>query len=279
MRRAVSFVLLLAVILMATRPAKALDRVPVLWIPMVFNKSSDGVLRGQVVNAVDGTPIAGAFICINLNGISCYTSGSDGKYFFSGLTTQTYNMIVNKEGFQEYSRSGISVTAGQSITVDVMMSPQDLAQGAVRIIATWGRAGANSLVRDIPSDLDAHLWLNQVPAGHVYYSKPGDCLAACLQNDNQDFGPETLTIQPGQTGTHTYAVFMNLAQYDGITYYGVVLQIYDAGGLKQTLLVPAPDPSRSGSWWRALDFYWDSGQNKYIFSGLTTIQILSPFGF
>lgn len=281
MKRAVTLLMLAAVMFAAIWPAAASPSVSKIYMPMVFKTSSGvpsfGTLFGQVVNAVDGMPVAGAELCINFNGITCVTSGLDGRYYFFGLSTQAYNMIVNKSGFQEYTLASISVLAGKSTTLDVMLSPQDLAQGAVRIIATWGRAGANSLVRDIPSDLDAHLWLNQSSAAHVYYANPGDCLKACLQNDNKDFGPETLTIQPGQTGTHTYAVFMNFSQYDGITYYGVVLQIYDASGLKQTLTVPTPDPSRTGGCWRALDFTWDAGQNKYLFTALTTIQLGLPY--
>lgn len=100
-----------------------------------------GTLQGTVVEENTSTPIQGVSITLSPGGNSTVT-GSDGRYEFTDLTSQQYDVTATKSGFQSDTKS-ITVTPGQTISGDFSLS-----------------AGVSSIYAD-PSYLDFGTSLSQ----------------------------------------------------------------------------------------------------------------------
>ena len=78
-----------------------------------------GDLQGIVKNS-DGQPLDGA--TVSLGSANTKTTGTDGKYFFTGLEPKDYIVTVSKSGFQTNSQS-ITIIVGETKTIDFNLSP------------------------------------------------------------------------------------------------------------------------------------------------------------
>ncbi len=241
-------------------------------ITLVVNTGAPATatLTGMVSSATTGSAIAGA--TVSVAGLTA-TSGSDGVYIIenvplgalmadfygSPLTGDapldvqfTDNSVSNAQtvtasasGYMNYTNTHLIVSDATTITFDISLSPA-LTAGAMRMVLNWD---------DNPADLDSHLKTPDIGGQtyHVYYSTPGSYDMnpyAILDVDDQNgYGPETITIQQFFTGTYQYYI----QKYAGAEYLSqsnAVVQIYDINGLLQTVNVPT---SGTGNYWYVCD--------------------------
>jgi hypothetical protein len=137
-----------------------------------------------------------------------------------------------------------------------------------RIVLTWGGQ---------PQDLDSYLWTPEARPYKVYYNTPGFTDAfpyAFLDQDDQDgYGPETITIFQLVPGTYLYAVALYSRTGGTIGTAGAMVKVYRGGTLIRTFTPPA-----SPLW---TDWYGDYGWWKvFTMDGNGTItSINAPSGY
>lgn len=79
-----------------------------------------GSVRGRVVDADTGAPIAGIRVLVQGDtGLLWDRSGKDGRYSVRGLAPRAYRLAVDDPRFVAWERSDVSVTAGQAASQDV----------------------------------------------------------------------------------------------------------------------------------------------------------------
>ncbi len=243
--------------------------------------SQTSTLNGKVTNALDGSAIAGALV--EIAGLSTTTDAS-GNYeitnipeatlnaAFSGtplsgtaplevsFTDQSndaaYTLQVSKADFSTYTNNQVTIAAGETLTMDVSLSPT-ISAGEMRVVLNWGSS---------PSDLDAYLKTPTIEGNEylVYYSNKGDAQSppyATLDNDEQNgFGPETITIYQKSNGTYKYYVHQYTSGGDLPTSNGVV-QVYTDAGLITSINVPT---SGTGRYWNVLTIDGTTGNISII---------------
>lgn len=158
------------------------------------------VLVGQIVNAINNRPVAGAELRIPGTHLSV-RSGQDGRYRLEGVPAGKVPVKVSAAGFTSEQFEEV-LGAGRENPLRVAISP-GMKAGQIRVVLTWG---------DDPKDLDAHLE-GPLPRGgkfHVYYGNQGDLknkefvhLDVDAQNGQ---GPETITVLGVLPGVYHYWV-------------------------------------------------------------------------
>jgi hypothetical protein len=198
-------------------------------------------LTGQVVNAVNVQPIAGA--SVSAAGQTTTTDAS-GNFRFAALPAGPVSVTATASGFLPGTQTA-TVPAGGTANIVIALSPT-LPAGQFRIVLTWGAT---------PRDLDSHLWVPTTPAiTEVYFGNQGSLTAppfAELDTDDvTGFGPETITIAQLLPGTYTYAVH-NFSQDAPITSSGAQVQVFGSSGSLGTFSIPT---SGTGIWWTVFTF-------------------------
>lgn len=74
-------------------------------------------LYGVVSDRTTGYPIANATVVLSPGGTT-KTTGSDGRFEFSGLEPQQYTVTVQKSGYQT-NRKSIAAVVGEQIEVNI----------------------------------------------------------------------------------------------------------------------------------------------------------------
>ncbi len=209
-------------------------------------------VRGTVVDATTGDPIAQAAVCMLYNGqeARCTQSDSDGAYAMERLPAGLQTFRVRAEGHVTYEQQ-IMLIDGETTTSNFAPSPGISGDGW-RIVLSWG---------EDPSDLDSHLWVPISGGGYdeVYFSAKGDCAAspyACLDvDDTSSYGPETITITEVASGTYAYALhwYTGTGTWDGSE---AVVRVYNSSGLVREFTAPddVGDPYDGKRWWYIFDF-------------------------
>lgn len=169
----------------------------------VANKKEFGKVTGQVVNAVNNAPVAGAALALTSNGKTrSVTSDAAGNYNFYTLSPGSYTLTAAANGFINASQNA-TVAAGQTTSVALALSAP-LASDQYRIVLSW-QPGI---------DLDAHL-TGPVAATssrfHVWWNEPNDVVSASStatfdRDDTTGAGPETLTFTAQPSGTYRFSV-------------------------------------------------------------------------
>jgi len=163
-------------------------------------KLGDGVLVGQVVNAINNEPVPGAEVRIAGTEISLRTD-AEGGFRIDGAPTGPATLEISAEDFstEELKRDLI---ADEETFVRAVLSP-GLEEGQIRLVLTWDRE---------PEDLDAHLE-GPLPGGekfHVHYDRKGDLKSQEFVrldvDDRNGEGPETITVLGVQPGQYHYFV-------------------------------------------------------------------------
>jgi len=151
-----------------------------------------GTLKGEVVNAVNNEPIAGAAVRVEV-GDDVRTGWADtsGRYTIEEIPVGQAKVSVSSPGFVEETVP-LAIGAGAN-SLRTVLSP-DIRPGELRIVLTWG---AN------PRDLDCHLY---GPGSHVYYASRQTEDATLDVDDKDGFGPETVTITNPGAGRYEYWV-------------------------------------------------------------------------
>jgi len=234
-------------------------------------------LTGQVTDAFNGEPIAGAQVSVA--GLSTTTDNS-GNYTITGIpdgvltadfaanvtsgeaplnvnfsdfsSDGSHTVSCSKSGYITYINNNVNIPAGGTLNLNISLSPT-LASGQMRFVLNWG---------ELPTDLDSHLRTPEIEGStyHVYYSDQGSATSApyaALDHDDTDsYGPETITIYDFFSGTYQYYIYNYSGSPEITTSQGVV-QIYNDAGLLQTLQVPT---SGTGLYWYVCDVNGSTGQ-------------------
>ncbi len=95
-------------------------------LPMTaFSQTPQATIRGQLADS-SGAPIPDALIhAVNeeTNATLQASSGPAGEYAFSTLKPGSYRMEVEHSGFRKYVESGIQLSVGQSLRLNIHMDP------------------------------------------------------------------------------------------------------------------------------------------------------------
>jgi len=86
--------------------------------PRVITQVRLGQVRGRVVDAATGVPIAGAVVAVS--GQSRVITGRDGSYSLNALAPGSYQASVSRSGFAE-KRTAFTIRAGDVSNVDVRL--------------------------------------------------------------------------------------------------------------------------------------------------------------
>ncbi len=233
------------------------------------NTMSGATINGRVTNSVNGTGLQGAQV--QIAGLTTVTDAS-GNYEISGIpeavltarfsgspvsgtapltvnftdqsTDAAHVLVVTASGYSTYTNSHVVIADGETLTMDVSLSPT-ISAGELRIVLNWG---------EYPHDLDSFLKTPPIEGNEytVYYSSRGDSASppyATLDHDDQDgYGPETITIYQRASGTYKYYVHQYSSTGTLITSNAVV-QVYDASGLIASVNVPTEG---DGRYWNVL---------------------------
>jgi len=248
-----------------------------------------GTLSGLVTDALNGNPIEGALVSIA--GYSTTTDAA-GNYsianipigaltaafnasitsgdaplevqFFDQSSDGSHTLTCSKTGYSTYSNNNIVVPQGQTLTINISLSPT-LTEGELRFVINWGAS---------PSDLDSHLLTPDIEGQsyHVYYNYEGYVSSApyaALDHDvTTGYGPETMTIYQMFPGTYNYYIY-NYSNSPAITTSDAVIQIYNQSGLLHTMQIPTEG---DGLYWYVCDVNGTTGQISIV----NTIQTMPP---
>lgn len=98
-----------------------------------FTVLTTGTVAGTITRASGGTPISGALVeLLQSNVLKASTNtAANGTYSIPNLTPGTYDVRVSASGFSTELRTGNSVAAGQTVTVNVALSVPGAITGKV----------------------------------------------------------------------------------------------------------------------------------------------------
>ena len=194
-----------------------------------------GTLTGQVVDAQTGSPLVGATVAVSGTALSTTTDAS-GNFTITGVPEGGQTIVATLTGYVETSVPTLLVANGTSETTIGMLA---LGAGGdnVAAVLAWG---------EDPRDLDLHMSGPDGSGGrfHAYYSSKSPVPHVFLDlDDTSSFGPETMTVQPTETGAfvpgdyhvwiHHYAGDLTFAESTAtVTLFAAGAQIaqYTVGG-------------------------------------------------
>lgn len=218
----------------------------------VANKNEFGKVTGQVVNALNNAPVAGANLALS-NGVNTprnVATDANGNYNFYTINPGNYTLTASANGFINASQS-TAIAGGQTNTVPLALSTP-LASGQYRVVLSW-QPGI---------DLDAHL-TGPVTATsnrfHVWWNEPSDIgntnsTATFDRDDTTGAGPETLTFSAQPTGSYRFSV-QNYTDRDfdgGRTLFAntsAVVRVYS--GNQQVAVIPVS--GGGGTLWKVFE--------------------------
>ena len=95
---------------------------PILFSCSKEEQDSFGSFYGVVSDVQTGDPLGNVTVTLSPSGVTKLT-GTDGLFEFSELTPQQYTITVQKSGYQT-NRKSVSAVAGESVQVNITMTPQ-----------------------------------------------------------------------------------------------------------------------------------------------------------
>ncbi len=212
-------------------------------------------VHGATRNAVNGAIIPNVKIDFSLsennaNAEYSVTSGTDGKYKIS-IPQGVYQAKASATGFITLD-STLDIQTVTDLQHDFVLSP-DLDGKAARIVLTWNKT---------PGDLDAILFVPSVDNPSklikVYYNakSPSGADAKLDKDDQNGYGPETITIDSMHSGVYCYVVNNT---FEGNS--GAKVKLYLSDGTSQEF--DAQDSTMDG-WdnWTVFKIDTTSGQAK-----------------
>jgi uncharacterized protein YjdB len=197
-----------------------------------------GDITGSVVNATNGSALAGASIVLtDAEGATIASAAADvaGRFHLADIRAGAYRITASADGFIDDARS-ITVQASQTTNVTFALSPH-LSEGQTRIVLTWGAS---------PTDLDSHLIGPNGSGGtfHVFYGSRGSQTSSPFAyldvDDTSSYGPETTTIFTQFSGQYCFYV----DDYSGNGTFpasGAQVKVYQGDALVATFNAPTVD--------------------------------------
>jgi hypothetical protein len=164
-----------------------------------------GNIVGQVVDATDATPIAGATVTVESTGMTTSTDSS-GNYSFNDVPAGTQTLQASAAGYVTATTS-VDVIDGDTVNKLIALSP--VSTEAITAVLTWG---AN------PADLDLHASGPDGMGGsgrfHAFFGNPTPVDHVALdRDDTSSFGPETMSFKISSVGgafvAGTYRVWVH----------------------------------------------------------------------
>ncbi|MEM7532122.1 MAG: AbfB domain-containing protein [Chloroflexota bacterium] len=192
-------------------------------------------VQGQVTDATSGDPIADAEVCLVESG-QCAITDSSGNYVIADVAAGDYTFEVAATGYTSVAQQ-LTVASGELLTQNAALSPE-LASGELRIVLEWG---------ENPSDLDSYLRLPSQDT--ISYSNQGGGSAQLDLDDQNGYGPETITISQLEDGTYAYAVH-HYAGKGSLATSGAIVRIYGQTGLVKEY---TPTAGQDERWWYVFD--------------------------
>jgi hypothetical protein len=219
-----------------------------------------GSINGQVTNAQNGLPIAGA--TVTLDGVTQTTTDANGFYNFSGVPAGPHGLSAAATGFSTQNTT-TNVPAGGSVVENFALVAAG--NNSVSVVMSWGAS---------PSDLDLHMSGPDpnAPGGrfHVaYYNQnPNDYVHQDVDDVNGN-GPETdtVTISAANGGTFVPGDYHIWVHNYAHNYYpgqqnfagsGAKIVINGTGGPVATHLVSNATGDPNLNLWQVADFTLDA---------------------
>jgi uncharacterized protein YfaP (DUF2135 family) len=223
-----------------------------------------GTLTGQVTNAANGSPLAGALVTVQTTGQSATTNGT-GHYTINNVPAGSHNVTASSTGYLSATQS-TTVPAGGTTTLNFALSPAPTGTGEIRAVLSWGA---------IPRDLDLHV-SGPVSGSssarfHVYYNnrsvRDADNDPYCeLDVDDVDGnGPETQTItvsvDEGNYVAGNYHVWVHNFSGGSFAGSGATLNLFDKTTQRGSFAQDAVIGDDSRRIWKVVNFTIDDAGN------------------
>jgi hypothetical protein len=168
------------------------------------NVAGTGTISGRITNAFTGQGVGGATVQLRsgVNAstgtiIATATTASNGDYSFTA-NSGTYTAAISLTGFVGTSFGCVAVGGRTIGNQNASISPV-LSGNEIRVVLTWGAT---------PLDLDSHLTGPTTGSSrfHVYYNAKTTTGVKLDVDDQDSFGPETITISEFLPGVYRYSV-------------------------------------------------------------------------
>ncbi len=164
-------------------------------------KGNSGIsISGTISDSNSGAPIGGALLLVAEPDIFVVTD-SQGKYEVPGLASGTYTLVAHKGGYAEKEITGVVVTAGQTTTVNIQITPAGgSATGTVAGTVKQGGTGAPGTVSidgtafTVPTDGAGGYIIPGVPPGNY-------TMRAALDSNPANFLTQNVTVVEGAAPT------------------------------------------------------------------------------
>lgn len=164
-----------------------------------------GGVNGKIIDASNGMGVNDAKIFVregydNKNGqvIEEFSVSNQGTYSVN-LSEGKYTFQIKKNGYQDEYQN-ISVIHGVTLNGQNITISSKLSEGEVRVVLSWGSR---------PFDLDLHLTGRtgngnsvDVSFTHMVERVGGEIIASLDVDDTSSYGPETITIKNGMSGSY-----------------------------------------------------------------------------
>src|SRR5205085_9202224 len=209
-----------------------------------------GILSGTITSTAGGAPINNA--TVNANGY-IRQSNASGVYSVDPIGSSTYAVTVSAPGYVSKTIPGVTITTGNTTTLNVQLDPQNVLQGGTPVITNESCAPAN-LALDPGETVTLNLPIvNNGGAGATTSN-----LVATLQATggvSSPSGPQTYGAvaqgSPAVVKSFTFTVSASCGQnvaitlqlQDGATRYGPVVDNLPVG----TLGAASPFSASSGN--------------------------------
>lgn len=230
--------------------------------PVVMQGNAD--IAGEVVDAQTGQGVTDATVIFvregNASGSNQMPSqvgddeiadlvaetGDNGMYTIQNAPTGRFRLVIRREGYADDRVENVVVEEGEN-TVDPRPISEDLPEGQLRIVLSWGES---------PDDLDSHLTGPLANEGrfHVYFANqmPNGANANLDLDDVTSFGPETITVTALRDGLYRYSVhnFSNQSENGavGIRESPAEVRFYDEDGLVDVYSPPEAEEGDGNTW-------------------------------
>jgi hypothetical protein len=229
-----------------------------IFLPVLHDRfdTGPGDIKGEVIDAVSGSPVADAMVCYEKN---CVQTDENGAYKLTGIPAGGQYFYASAATYYSIGRWA-DVIAHQEVQLNLVMSQiLSISQVTMRIITTWS---SNQFwpPANYENDLDAFLWVTTsgIAPQLVWDATPDVSIAqctsypnACKENDAREgTGPETIAIQILTPGSTYYFGVLNYNQYQPdvppIIETQAAIGVYNEQGLMETFVIPSKG---EGNFW------------------------------
>jgi hypothetical protein len=242
--------------------AKAQSGEARVFLPILHDRFDTGTgdIKGEVIDAVGGSPVPGAMVCYQNN---CIQTNNKGTYKLTGIPAGGQYFFASASDYYSLGRWA-DVIANQETLLNLVMSQiLSISQVKMRIVTTWSTnpcwpsdANPPCVPPAYENDLDAFLWVTNTGIAPTLVKDVSrtQCTGypyACKENDAREgTGPETIAIQDIKPGTNYYFGVLNYNQYQPpvppMSATQAFVGVYDEQGLISTFSVP---PTGTGNFW------------------------------